>query len=118
MADIPNIPDEVFPREKKVSAESLIIRYGQPSFRDAFIYIKEFKVGEAIKNIKCPSLALVGSGEGGEPAAQFKTFVENVSGPVSEYEFTEFEGADTHCQVGNPSFAAAVAYDWLDEAFG
>lgn len=118
LADIPNIPDDVFPREEKVMSESLIIRYGQPSFRDAFIYIKEFKVGDAIKNIKCPSLALVGTGEGGEPAAQCKTFVESVSGPVSKYEFTEFEGADTHCQVGNPSFAAAVAYDWLDEVFG
>ena len=57
-------------------------------------------------------------GEGEEPEAQYKTFIESVSGPVSKYEFTEFEGADTHCQVGNPSFAAAVAYDWLDELFG
>lgn len=115
--DIPNIPDDMFPKEKKAGAANLMIRYGQPSFRDTFIYLREFKVGDAIKNIKCPSLALVGSGEGGEPEAQFNAFVEGVSGPVSKYEFTEFEGADSHCQAGNPSYAAAVALDWLDEIF-
>jgi pimeloyl-ACP methyl ester carboxylesterase len=118
VADIPNIPDDVLSKERKAGAASLMIRYGQPSFKDTFIYLREFKVGDAVKNIKCPSLALVGSGEGGEPETQFKAFVEGVSGPVSKYEFTEFEGADSHCQAGNPSYAAAVALDWLDEVFG
>jgi pimeloyl-ACP methyl ester carboxylesterase len=113
--DISRIPDEAFPPEAKSRTASLIVRYGQPSFRDTFIYLREFVVGDAVKNIKCPSLALEGVGEGGEPEKQFNEFAEKVSGPVTKYQFTEFEGADTHCQVGNPSYAAAVALDWLDE---
>lgn len=115
--DIPNIPDDVFPPEAKSRATNLIVRFGQPTFRDTFIYLKEFTVGDAIKNIDCPCLALEGAGEGGEPEKQFNEFSEKVSGPVTKYQFTEFEGADTHCQVGNPSYAAAVALDWLDEVF-
>jgi hypothetical protein len=57
------------------------------------------------------------TGEGGEPEKQYKGFCAKVSGPVESYTFTDFEGADTHCQVGNPSFAAAVTLDWLDELF-
>ena len=115
--DIPGIPDEVFPPETKSRTTNLIVRFGQPTFRDTFIYLREFTVGDAIKNIKCPCLALVGSGEGGEPEEQFNEFAEKVPAPVTKYQFTEFEGADTHCQVGNPSYAAAVALDWLDEVF-
>jgi hypothetical protein len=97
--------------------ENLMIRFGQPSFRDSFIYLREFIVGEVVSHITCPSLALVGTGEGGEPAKQFREFCAKVSGPVESYTFTDFEGADTHCQVGNPSFAAAITLDWLDELF-
>jgi hypothetical protein len=73
--------------------------------------------GEAVSQITCPSLALVGTGEGGEPEKQHQAFCANVAGPVASYTFSTFEGADTHCQVGNPSFAAAVTLDWLDELF-
>ncbi|WP_177232554.1 hypothetical protein [Halogeometricum rufum] len=30
--------------------------------------------------------------------------------------FTEEEGAADHCQLGNPSLAHGVVYDWLDDA--
>ncbi len=114
--DLPEIPDDVFPPEAKSRTENLMVRFGQPSFRDVFIYLREFIV-DPVSDIKCPTLALVGSGEGGEPQKQFNEFIEEVSGAVTKYQFTEFEGADTHCQVGNPSYAAAVALDWLDEVF-
>lgn len=117
IGDLPNIPDEEFPPEEKSRSENLILRFGQESFKDTFKYLREFKVGDAVENIKCPTLALVGSGEGGEPEKQLLEFVEKVPGRVTTYVFTEFEGADTHCQVGNPSYSAAVALDWLDEIF-
>ena len=115
--DLPQIPDDEFSPEQKSRCENLMVRFGQPSFKDTFIYLKDFTVGEAISNIKCPSLALVGSGEGEEPEKQFNEFVGKVSGPVTKHTFSDFEGADTHCQVGNPSYSAAVALDWLDEIF-
>lgn len=117
IADLPEIPDEVFPPEDKARSENLMVRFGDRSFRDTFRYLKEFTVGDSVADIRCPSLALVGSGEGAEPDRQFEEFAAKVSGPVTRYRFSEWEGADTHCQVGNPVFAAAVALDWLDEVF-
>jgi hypothetical protein len=60
---------------------------------------------------------MVGEGEGGEPEKQFEEFCKGVSGPVKAHRFTTFEGADSHCQVGNLSFAAAVFLDWLEDTF-
>jgi pimeloyl-ACP methyl ester carboxylesterase len=115
--DLPEIPEEVMSAEQNSMSENLMIRFGQKTFKDTFIYLKEFIVGDAISNIKCPGLALVGSGEGGEPEKQFNEFAEKVSGPVTKHYFTDLEGADTHCQVSNPSYSAAVSMDWLDEIF-
>jgi pimeloyl-ACP methyl ester carboxylesterase len=117
LEDLPAIPEEILSRQLKAMCENLMVRFGQPSFRESFIYLREFVVGEAVSDITCPSLAFVGTGEGGEPEKQYKEFCAKVSGPVASYTFTDFEGADTHCQVGNPSFAAGVALDWLDELF-
>ena len=115
--DLPDIPEQQFPAERKLITENLIARFGEKSFKDTFIYLREFTVGSAIENITCPSLALVGAGEGGEPEKQWTEFADKVGGAVTKYKFTEFEGADTHCQLGNTPFAAAVAYDWLDDIF-
>lgn len=115
--DIPGIPDEEFPPEKKLAGENLIARFGEKSFKETFVYLREFEVGDAVENITCPSLALVGEGEGGEPEKQWGEFAAKVKGSVTKYRFSEFEGADTHCQLGNPSYSAAVALDWLDEIF-
>ncbi len=117
LEDLPEIPEDIMTAEEKSRSENLIIRFGQPTFKDTFIYLKEFVVGDAISNIKCPCLTLVGSGESGEPEKQYNEFIDKVSGTVTKHQFTELEGADTHCQVGNPSYSAAVALDWLDEIF-
>jgi len=117
LEDLPQIPEDMMNPEEKSRCENLMIRFGQPTFKDTFIYLKDFTVGDAVSNIKCPSLALVGSGEGGEPEKQFNDFAAKVSGPVTKHTFTDFEGADTHCQVGNPSYSASVALDWMDEIF-
>jgi pimeloyl-ACP methyl ester carboxylesterase len=115
--DLPEIPDEEFPPDRKLASVNLIARFGERSFKDTFVYLREFDVGDAVENITCPSLALVGEGEGGEPERQFSEFAEKAGGPVTKHKFTSLEGADTHCQVGNPTYAAAVALDWLDEIF-
>jgi pimeloyl-ACP methyl ester carboxylesterase len=110
--DIPSIPDDVMPPQLKSQAEQLIHRFGQSSFKATFNYLKEFSVGEAIKNIDIPCLALLGSSEGGEPRRQFEGFCKITH--AEPHEFSDFEGAGSHCQVGNVSFANAVIYDWLD----
>ncbi|WP_133128414.1 alpha/beta hydrolase family protein [Legionella nagasakiensis] len=111
--DLPSIPEEEFPPGMKASTEQLMIRYGRRSFKNTFVYLKEFNVGDALKNISCPCLALIGNGEGGEPRKQYDAFCKTLN--ADYYEFNDLEGASTHCQVGNASFANAVMYDWLDE---
>lgn len=117
LEDIPHIPSDVMSERDKIMSANLMGRFGQQNFKDTFIYLNEFIVGDEIKNIDIPCLALVGSGEGGEPQKQFDEFCEQAPGKVTKYTFTQDEGADGHCQVGNLSYSAAVYMDWLDECF-
>ncbi len=112
--DIPAIPDEEMPPPMKEMSRMLILRFGQPTFKATFDRLREFVV-EDLSAIRCPSLAMVGEGEGGEPAAQQDRFRDGVSGPVTTRAFTADEGADMHCQLGNLPLSNAVAYDWLEE---
>jgi pimeloyl-ACP methyl ester carboxylesterase len=111
--DLANIPDSELSSELKARSEQLMIRYGRRSFKNTFIYLQEFKVGEALANITCPSLALIGTSEGDEPKNQYEQFCKTLKS--DRYEFSYFEGASSHCQVGNLAFANAVVYDWLDD---
>lgn len=113
--DMAHIPDDVFPPEKKKQAENLMDRFGQETFVDVFRYMRQFAMGGEIADIRCPALALAGTGEGHEVARQMDIFCRGVGGPVASRTFTQAEGADSHCQVGNLPLANAVIMDWLDE---
>jgi len=117
VADLPDIPDEVMPATIKEMSRMLILRFGQPTFKQTFDYLRGFAI-EDLSAIRCPALAMVGEGEGGEPGAQARRFAEGVSGPVTTVAFTAAQGADMHCQMGNLAMSNAVAYDWLDETLG
>ena len=80
--------------------------------------LREFRVdANDLRRIRCPALALVGTGEGAEPLAQAERFMHAVGGPVMRHVFSAEEGADGHCQTGNLAYSAAVSMDWLDELF-
>lgn len=110
--DLVNFSEQEFPASAKAQTEQLLIRFGQSSFKKTFEYLKDFQVGEALSQYKGKTLAMIGSGEGAEPRRQYQQFIELTH--ADHYEFTDFEGASSHCQVGNVSFANAVVYDWLD----
>ena len=110
--DIDQIPDEEMPPTIKEMSRSLIRRFGQTTFLETFEYLRQFTVDPAL--IACPALALVGSGEGGEPLRQYEVFADQAAGPVTKRMFTGAEGADTHCQLGNLTLSNAVTLDWLD----
>ncbi|MFA7437258.1 alpha/beta hydrolase family protein [Castellaniella sp.] len=117
--DLAFIPDHVMNAQMRAMSGNIMLRMGQPSFRDTYRYLKRFRVEDAeLARIACPSLALVGEGEGANPLQQAEHFVARVGGPVTRYVFTAEEGADGHCQSANPGFSAAVSMDWLDETFG
>ncbi|MCE3551817.1 prolyl oligopeptidase family serine peptidase [Pseudonocardia sp. RS11V-5] len=113
--DIDHLPDTALPVAAKGLARSLMTRFGRTSLLDTFAYLRAFRVDPTA--VACPALALVGSGEGGEPRAQFERFCSEVAGPVTAHTFTAHDGADTHCQLGNLTYSAAVVFDWLEELF-
>ena len=116
LEEIPEIPDKDFSPIDKVMTMSVCMRFGKPSIKTAYKYMNEFESASVIKNIKCPSLALVGD-EGEVPLSQAKAFCSGIAGKGTLHVFTEEEGADAHCQLDNLPLACAVVYDWLDELF-
>jgi pimeloyl-ACP methyl ester carboxylesterase len=112
--DIPYIPDEVMPPSLKEQAANLMLRFGKKLMSETGEYLQNFTISETTNLIKCPTLALIGNGEGGEPLSQYDYFIKNVQN-ISSYKFTVEDGADTHCQVTNLGFANCVVFDWLDE---
>lgn len=115
LSEVDTIPDAEFPRAMKLAFKSSCRRFGVDSFAGWMKRLEDFTAGDCIANIKCPTLAMAGAGEGGETAVQFERYCREVSGPVTRREFTAEEGADMHCQVGNLSLSCAVVYDWLSE---
>lgn len=115
LADIDAMPDDVMPPPIKEMSRSMIRRFGQQTFLGTFSYLREFTVDPAL--IRCPALALVGAGEGGEPIRQFNAFAQHSGGEVTSRMFTAAEGADTHCQLGNLTLSNAVTFDWLDNVW-
>lgn len=118
LAEVDEIPDAEFPRALKLSFKSGCRRFGVDSFAGWLKRLADFTAGDGLANIRCPTLAMAGAGEGGETAAQFERYCRGVSGPVTRRLFTAEEGADMHCQLGNLTLSNAVVYDWLSEVFG
>lgn len=119
LADIDHIPADAIPPQTREMMRNLIVRFGQTSFRRTYQRLRDYRVDEAgLRHIRCPSLGLVGTGEGAEPLAQSERFERLVGGPTKRHVFTAEEGAEGHCQTGNLAYSAAVSMDWLDEIFG
>lgn len=119
VADLARIPDAVMNAQTRAMSRNLMLRFGRPTFSQTYRRILDFRLGaDELAAIRCPSLALVGEGEGPEPLRQWRAFQDAVGGPCTPRLFTALEGADAHCQVSNLSFSAAVTMDWLDETLG
>jgi pimeloyl-ACP methyl ester carboxylesterase len=115
--EIDRVPDQQMPPGMKLSLKAGFRRFGVDSLAGWLERLGDFRIGDALQDIRCPSLALVGEGEGSVAMALFESFSRRVSGPVTRRVFTTAEGADSHCQLGNLPLSNAVVYDWLDEVF-
>ncbi|MCC5792703.1 MAG: alpha/beta hydrolase [Legionellaceae bacterium] len=115
LEDLSAIPETEMSPQLKLQAAQLMVRFGGRSFRETFLHVRDYRVNEQLLSaLMIPCLALYGSSEGHEPQQQARRFVE-LCPHASAFEFSSQQGASTHCQVGNISFANAVTYDWLDE---
>jgi len=113
LEDIDSIPESEMPAQLKAQTQQLIYRFGKRSFKETFRYLKDFNVLDTLNKIRCPTLALCGSGEGEEPLRQYTYFKQSLN--CEGHLYTAEEGADTHCQLGNIDYSNSVMYDWLDE---
>jgi pimeloyl-ACP methyl ester carboxylesterase len=118
LAEVDAIPDAEFPPAMKLSFKSACRRFGVDSFAAWLARLKDFTAAGSLGNIRCPTLAMAGEGEGEETRAQFERYCREVKGAVTRRMFSAEEGADMHCQVGNLALSNAVVYDWLAEVFG
>lgn len=117
LAEVDDVPEQYMSQEIKLAFKSACRRFGVERFSEWVGVLKNYRV-ENLAAIRCPSLALVGAGEGDEAYRQHKQFLETVSGPVTSRVFEPEEGADMHCQLGNLPLSNAVIYNWLDNVFG
>jgi alpha-beta hydrolase superfamily lysophospholipase len=117
LAEVDAVPDSEFPRTGKLSFKSACRRFGVDSLAGWLARLKDFNAEADLAAIRCPTLPMVGAGEGTEALAQFERYAAKVSGRVTKRIFTAAEGADMHCQLGNLPLSCAVVFDWLDETF-
>lgn len=117
LTDLPELPDTLVPPAIKQMLATLCRKYGASSFFQARDKIKAYRVDEALSEIRCPTLAMIGEGEGTEAMRQTDEFCSRVSGLVTKHVFTIEEGADAHCQLNNLPLSGQVVLDFLDEQF-
>ena len=79
----------------------------------------EWSIKNDLNKINCPTLALVGDGEGDELILQAKEFYRGISSVQKDlYIFSlEKDGSDDHCQLDNRTRGSQIMFDWLDRVF-
>jgi hypothetical protein len=112
--DVAGIPEDLLPAQMLWGIAAVCRRFGVASLHEWKERLAAYRLGPALSDVTCPSLALVGLREGPEVIRQADAFTAGVSGPVTSHRFSVDDGADAHCQANNLRLAAQVVYDWLD----
>src|SRR5918911_4669868 len=94
LEDIDRLPNQQMPPGMKLSLKMSLRRFGVDSLAAWLERLRAFRIGDALQDIRCPSLALVGEGEGSVAMELFESFSRRVRGPVTQRLFTTAEGAD------------------------
>jgi len=116
--EVDEVPDDLMPPAVKLGFKSACRRFAVTSFSGWFEALAAYTVTDDLHRITCPSLAMVGVGEGDEALRQAEVFRTSVAGPVTLRTFDVDDGADMHCQLGNLPLSNAVIYDWLSDTLG
>jgi len=113
--DVTGVPEDLLPAQMVWGIAAVCRRFGVGSLHEWLERLDGFRLGDAVEDIACPSLALAGDAEGAEVTRQLQEFAGRVSGPVTVRTFGVDDGADAHCQANNLRLCAQVVYDWLDD---
>ena len=77
--------------------------------------MKRYSLKETAGLIRQPTLILHGAKDHFAPQEQLDMLRNALKAPKKLHVFTEEEGAEEHCQVGNLTLLHQVLFDWLDE---
>lgn len=114
LAELDELPEQVLPPHRKQIFVNAWMRYGATGLHDWINRLQHYTVEDKLPQLRCPILAMVGTGESDEIRSQAEVFRERVSCPAVLYEFDSL-GADSHCQLGALQQSNAVAFDWLSQ---
>ena len=92
-------------------------QFGTSDFRSAIDEVFEQAKVVDHQAITCPSLFLMGEGEGAELRQQTQCLYDEFIRcglDTTLHEFDSQSGADAHCQLDNLRLAHSVVFDWLD----
>ena len=92
-------------------------QFGTSDFRSAIDEVFEQAKVVDHQAITCPSLFLMGEGEGAELRRQTRYLHDEFIRrglDTTLHEFDSQSGADAHCQLNNLRLAHSVVFDWLD----
>lgn len=92
-------------------------QFGTSDFRSAIDEVFEQAKVVDHQAITCPSLFLMGEGEGAELQRQTRCLYDEFIRrelDTTLHEFDSQSGADAHCQLNNLRLAHSVVFDWLD----
>lgn len=98
--------------------QSMLWTSGTRSVEGFLEWCGQFSLEGLEAQIRCPTLALCGEGEGSEAIDQARRFAETVTGPCTFELLTADMGADNHVGIGNITHTAATVFDWLAEQLG
>jgi len=116
--DVTGVPEDLLLPQMAWGIAAMCRRFGVASLREWKDALRAYRLDAALSGVSCPALVLVGGREGAEVVGQAGEFAAGVCGPVTTHRFAPADGADAHCQAGNPRLTAQVLYDWLDELVG
>ena len=77
--------------------------------------MKRYSLKETAGLIQQPTLILHGAKDHFAPREQLDMLCAALQAPKTVRVFTEEEGAEEHCQMGNLTLLHQVLFDWLDE---
>lgn len=92
-------------------------QFGTSDFRSAIDEVFEQAKVVDHQAIACPSLFIMGEGEGAELRRQTQCLYDEFIWrglDTTLHEFDSQSGADAHCQLNNLRLAHSVVFDWLD----
>jgi fermentation-respiration switch protein FrsA (DUF1100 family) len=77
--------------------------------------IQRYSLKDVARLVEQPTLILHGDGDHLVPLEQADLLYAALKAPKTLRVFTEEEGAEEHCQIGNMTLLHQVLFDWLDK---